>query len=641
MPTIPCPACQRLLALPDDLGGGWVCCPACRTPFEAAAGGGLGPRWVLLPLWPWCAGPVVGLLGALTRLDGGKFWPWVVVPAVLLNLALAAADARACGRAWAAARARGESASLLDWCGAVHSALGFTWCWLFTLLALGGGRMDSWLGVGLVWGCLLLAPGVFLSGLALTAGAWSDATRAGGALRYVVAAYDTLATAYNACALAAAICVFVWAFGGGVPWAPSFFAAEIKVALAPGINFSQGRGGYDLLVPALLLVVAALGAGVLSTAAIACRAAGGPPDPVAGLAPARRGDAGRAVREPAAVSPTRCPACRRPLALPDHLGVALVRCPACRTRFEADTVGGGLGPRWVLLPLWPWCALAVFFLLRGPTRLVLFWGVVVAAVLLNLALSAADARACGRAWAAARAQGDPAGPLAWCGAAHSALGLTWCLFALMALAAAAGWGGLWFGLVWGCMVIAPGVFLSGLAITAGAWSDARRAGGAPRHAVAAYDTLATAYNACALAVAICAFVWAFGGGVPWAPRFFARIMWDLSPVINLSQGRGGYDFLVPALLLVVAALGAGVLSTTVIARGVAGGPRPTPSLDGLTSGPAPDPPPGPSSRTWDVVWLLIVMLTVWLLIVMLTVGLVYGALTILGWGYFTSINSKL
>jgi hypothetical protein len=316
-----------------------VRCPACRTPFEADAGGGLGPRWVLLPLWPWCAGAVVSLPAVLTRLDVSKLLPWVVVLLLLLNLAVSVADARACGRAWAAARARGESASLLDWCGAAHSALGFTWCWLFTLLALGGGRMGSWLGVGLVWGCVLIAPGVFLSGLALTAGAWSDSRRVRSDLRDIVAAYDTLALAYNTCALAVAIWVFVWAFGGGIPWAPTFVGAEIMGALAPGINFSQGRGGYDFLVPALLLVVAALGAGVLSTAAIACRAAGGPPDPVAGLAPARRGDVGRAVRESAAASLTRCPSCGRALALPEALGGALVKCPACAATFRAGPAG--------------------------------------------------------------------------------------------------------------------------------------------------------------------------------------------------------------------------------------------------------------------------------------------------------------
>ena len=51
-----------------------------------------------------------------------------------------------------------------------------------------------------------------------------------------------------------------------------FFAVSTVLFV---VGVSQGRGRYDLDVPALLLVVAAPGAGVLSTAAIARRAAGG------------------------------------------------------------------------------------------------------------------------------------------------------------------------------------------------------------------------------------------------------------------------------------------------------------------------------------------------------------------------------
>jgi hypothetical protein len=337
MSSTRCPRCQRPLNLPDHLGGGWVRCPACRIPFEAGAGGDLGPRWVLLPLWPWCAVAVFSLLRGLPRLNGSELFWWVVVPAVLLNLALAASDARAYGRARAAARAQGDPAGLLARCGAAHSALGFTWWWLFILAALAWSpRWGSipWLGVHLVWGCLILAPGVFVSGLALTVGAWSEARRAGGALRYAVAAYDTLATAYNACALAVAIWAFVWAFGGGVPWAPRFFA-DILGPLAGVITFGQALR----LVPALHAVACALVAGWLSAEIIARRVPSGPPDPVAGLAPARRGDVGRAVRESAAVSPTRCPSCRRALALPDHLRACEVRCPACGADFRAAGVG--------------------------------------------------------------------------------------------------------------------------------------------------------------------------------------------------------------------------------------------------------------------------------------------------------------
>ena len=251
MPSVRCPRCERPVAVPDHPGGGWVRCPACRIPFEVGAGGeGFGPRWVLLPLWPWYAVAVFPLLMSLTRLNGSELLWWVVLPPVLLNLALSASNARACGRVWAAARARGGRVGLPGWCGAAHSALGFTWCWLFTLAPLADGRMRLWLDVGLVWGCLLIAPSVLVSGLVITAGSWSDAHRAGGALRHAVAAYDTLATVYNSCAVVADICVFVWAFAGGLPWAPRVFAT-IMEGFAGFINFGQPGGTEKPLVPAL------------------------------------------------------------------------------------------------------------------------------------------------------------------------------------------------------------------------------------------------------------------------------------------------------------------------------------------------------------------------------------------------------
>jgi LSD1 subclass zinc finger protein len=39
------------------------------------------------------------------------------------------------------------------------------------------------------------------------------------------------------------------------------------------------------------------------------------------------------------MSPTRCPSCRRALALPEHLGGALVKCPACAATFRAGPAG--------------------------------------------------------------------------------------------------------------------------------------------------------------------------------------------------------------------------------------------------------------------------------------------------------------
>jgi hypothetical protein len=39
------------------------------------------------------------------------------------------------------------------------------------------------------------------------------------------------------------------------------------------------------------------------------------------------------------MSPTRCPSCRRALALPDHLGGAAVQCPACGATFRAGPAG--------------------------------------------------------------------------------------------------------------------------------------------------------------------------------------------------------------------------------------------------------------------------------------------------------------
>ena len=173
--------------------------------------------------------------------------------------------------------------------------------------------------------------------------------------------------------------------------------------------------------------------------------------------------------------------------------------------------------------------------------------------LLNLAVSAWNAFAVGKAWVEARAAGGWPRVMCWSGAVMSASGFTWCYLILLALAA------YWFGFLGetqvgvaldlGYILLIPGVLLSGLMITLDSWARAFRQGGFVNYGVAVYNTYAQIHNTYS---AIMSFGDAFGN----VRRSFGRS--------GSRDDKDGSAGLVAVVLLVALALAAGVLTTTYI-----------------------------------------------------------------------------
>lgn len=188
----------------------------------------------------------------------------------LLNFAISAWNAYACGKAWAETKAAGGWQRFMCWMGAIMSASGFTWCYLIVLI-LGsvqfGFLSPHWGQIGLELGYLIIIPGVLFSGLMITVDSWANAYRNGGVLNYGVAAYNTYAQIHNTVSavqsMGQAFGDVLGAFGGG------------------GKSRSGDKdddGGAAALLVLLLVAVAILG-GVITTAAIIQRVAGSDPLP--------------------------------------------------------------------------------------------------------------------------------------------------------------------------------------------------------------------------------------------------------------------------------------------------------------------------------------------------------------------------
>jgi hypothetical protein len=128
----------------------------------------------------------------------------------VLNLAISILNAIGCGRSWNETRGSGGLPHFLNWCAAIMSASGFTWCYLL-LVGFGGA---SWpvhhddgttsplltveqLQVFFDLGYLVIVFPILGSGLALTLAAWRAAWERRTLANYGVASWDTFAMIYN------------------------------------------------------------------------------------------------------------------------------------------------------------------------------------------------------------------------------------------------------------------------------------------------------------------------------------------------------------------------------------------------------------------------------------------------------------
>jgi hypothetical protein len=188
----------------------------------------------------------------------------LVVFVWLLNLGISIWNAYAVGLAWVETKHAGGWRRFMAWMGAIMAASGFTWCYLFLLALLAWWL--RWLELRHIevmfsLGYILIIPGVLFSGLMITIDSWAQAYRQRTLGSFGTAAYNTFAqihNTYNA----------VTGMGQAFQNVASFFSGSSR-----GRSDSDKDDRAGVLI--ILLVLLALLAGVLTTAAIIHRVAGG------------------------------------------------------------------------------------------------------------------------------------------------------------------------------------------------------------------------------------------------------------------------------------------------------------------------------------------------------------------------------
>jgi hypothetical protein len=130
----------------------------------------------------------------------------VILAAIwVLNLVISISNGRNVGRAWVESKHAGGGRRFMAWCGAIMTALGYTWCIMIVLAVLA--VVFHWLnpvGLDLYLNAsyLLLIGPLLFTGYAITINSWANAYRAtvereGRAGAYGAAAYNSFASAYN------------------------------------------------------------------------------------------------------------------------------------------------------------------------------------------------------------------------------------------------------------------------------------------------------------------------------------------------------------------------------------------------------------------------------------------------------------
>jgi hypothetical protein len=185
----------------------------------------------------------------------------MILVLMLVNIAISIWNAYATGKAWAEAKFVGGWPRFMTWMGAIMAASGLSWCILIILImgAVGMGKLTPYWGdIGLDLGYILIIPGILFSGLMITVDSWARAFRTRKVLDYGLAGYNSFAQVYN-----------TYSAVRGV--GPAF--REVFKAFAGG----GGKKSGSVLV--LILVIFALGAGIIITAAIIQHVAGNAPLP--------------------------------------------------------------------------------------------------------------------------------------------------------------------------------------------------------------------------------------------------------------------------------------------------------------------------------------------------------------------------
>ncbi len=187
---------------------------------------------------------------------------WIIL-AFFLNLGISWLNAWGAGRTWRLTQARGGLPHLLNWCAAIMSACGFTWC--YSLILVGGAYaagkvtpVQAQLAFNL--GYVLLAPAVVGTGIIITVNSWVRFFRDGGIGNLGVAAYNTWAQYENTRDLI-----------GFFPGALSSVTKGLSSDDSAEKDDDDPKGKLALLC--IVLVVLALAGGILTTRWIILRTA--------------------------------------------------------------------------------------------------------------------------------------------------------------------------------------------------------------------------------------------------------------------------------------------------------------------------------------------------------------------------------
>lgn len=124
----------------------------------------------------------------------------LLIGVMILNLVISFLNARNVGKVWAESRAVGGWIRLLAWCGAIQSAVGFTFVYaiLVAYIAVSTGYFPPQLmGVMLNLIYLLIIIPLIGSGIFITIQSWINFAREKSLMNLGVAGWNTFAQAYN------------------------------------------------------------------------------------------------------------------------------------------------------------------------------------------------------------------------------------------------------------------------------------------------------------------------------------------------------------------------------------------------------------------------------------------------------------
>lgn len=124
----------------------------------------------------------------------------MLIGVMILNLVISFLNARNVGRIWAESKAVGGWIRLLAWCGAIQSAVGFTFVYAIVVsyIAVSTGYLPaSMMGVlsSLIY-LMIIVPAIG-SGIIITIQSWINFAREKSLMNLGVAGWNTFAQAYN------------------------------------------------------------------------------------------------------------------------------------------------------------------------------------------------------------------------------------------------------------------------------------------------------------------------------------------------------------------------------------------------------------------------------------------------------------